>query len=168
MTIKIPDFQTEQWQFLAVFKAMGGEGALDFVNELSPLSPSMMVDLLNQASKKGLLTETKPCVFHLADKIPPQIEKKLLSLVTPDYCKLLLDRLSASEFSNRINPEAKANLFSQAGMTQETLMLKYEVAVQAVKEGLLSKAYDNFLALSTFRQNKRIIPNLHPSLFQQL
>lgn len=145
MANSTPIFQKGQWRFLSAFKALGGECALDLVSVLSPLPPSLMVDLLTRASERSILTETKSGIFHLANKLPPQVEKKLSSFIKPDHCKLLLDRLATSEFSEIINPELKANLFTQAGMPHEASMLKYEVGSRAVREGLLSKAYENFL-----------------------
>ena len=139
-----PVLRPEQWEFLAVFDALGFPMAVDLVGELVPLSPGPFLEVLRQARTAGWLKQTAPDTYRLASDLPRSVERRLETINNPDHISSLLERIDQLGLRDRFHPACLSRLFSRTGNLYESAMALNESAKQALESGDLNKASSHF------------------------
>jgi transcriptional regulator with GAF, ATPase, and Fis domain len=140
------DFSSEQWDFLAVLAALGGEAAVDVVGILAPLTPGPLFDLINRAKASGLLVQTGPDSFRLEFESHPEARTRLKALNSPAALRSVLEGLERRDLLGRIPPAAVSGLFQAAGRAYEAAAVEEEKAREAALSGRLSQALEHYQA----------------------
>ncbi|MFH2066113.1 MAG: sigma 54-interacting transcriptional regulator [Pseudomonadota bacterium] len=112
------NFSLEQWNFLAVFDAVGEPIALDIAGAISPLLPTQLLKVLQQAENLSILKKTGEDVYCLMEDLPDRVRGKLASINTKERIADLLDRLTTLNLLEQLAPEAHMNLVIRSGRGQ--------------------------------------------------
>ena len=136
----VPDLTPAQWEFLAVFEALGHAAPVDVVGDLAPLSPGPFLDLMRRAAAGGWLEEVGPDRFRPHPDMPLEIRKRLKETNTRDRLVELgglLDRLGLWE---RLDPSCRSRFLGLAGRESEAAALDFEEARKFLDQGDLHEA----------------------------
>ena len=135
----LPDFSSEQWDFLAVLNALGGEAPVEVLGALVPLTPGPLFDLLKQGKAAGFLEQGADDLFRLTDDLSPEIARRLMRIGRPDRIVTLMGRAEAEGLLDRLAPNAAAGLFVATGRYGKAAALCLESAERALREGRLEE-----------------------------
>lgn len=118
MTDKRFDFSREQWDFLAVFDAMGEPVSLDIVGAVSPLLPSRLIDILERAKKHAVLEKAGDKTYCLAKNLPVEVRESFSHINTERRVSDLLTRLNSLNLVDHLSLEIHSNLLIRSGREQ--------------------------------------------------
>ena len=109
------DFSREQWNFLAVFEAMGGPVSLDIVGAVSPLLPSQLFDVLKRAKDHALLENVGNEMYCLSKKLPVDVQESFSRINTARRISDLLTRLNRLNLVDHLSLDIHSNLLVRSG-----------------------------------------------------
>ena len=141
MAVHQDEFISEQWALLAVLEAFGRPVPVDLAATLAPLSPGLLLDLLERGVSLGLLEKDDRQHFGLDSALPESVRKKLAALNDPDRLARMIDRLKDPKLIAMVPPQALARLLSRSGRLVEAARLEAGLARTAVSDGRLEEAY---------------------------
>lgn len=131
----LPDFSAEQWEFLAVLKALGGPVSIDLIGELAPLTPGPLFDLFKKGKKTGVLRKVGEDRFIYNAEMEPGIDDELKRLSNPEWMNALIERMESKNLLDKLDVELRVSLLNGSGRTMDAAQLEYSQAMAAIEAG---------------------------------
>ena len=153
--MKSPDFDADQWEFLATLEAFGAPVCLKVVESINVILPSRLLDLLRKCNKAKLLYETAPDTFTIAPDLPDDVRRKVRRINTKKKINSLVSRLKELGLWDELALVPRINLLNRSGRDKEACAAEIDRAKDAIDKGNHYLAYE-FLDLSI----KKLVPLL--------
>ncbi|MDX9787799.1 MAG: sigma-54 dependent transcriptional regulator [Desulfobacterales bacterium] len=132
MTNELPRFSPDQWDFLAVLKALNTSVPIDIIGTLVPLTPVPLFDLIRRATQLHILEKTDNDVFAITAKIPPAVETKLQAMTTPVQISNIIDKLHKFNLLDNLDPRIMVQLYLQAQRREEADLVQLSLTEKAL------------------------------------
>ena len=140
-----PDFNPAQWDFLAALAAFGRPVSVDAVIAVSPLTPGLLLDLLDRGEGSGLIEREGSGTMGLAAGLPPEVRARLDRAAPPEKVAGFLEILRENNLWDSLSPAVQTSLYLAGGLSREAGRARIENGRQALASGRYARGYDLLL-----------------------
>jgi len=121
----------EQWQFLAVLKALGRSSSIELIGDLMPLKPGPLFELLKIGKKNHFLQQKDDDWLVLEKDLPEPVQRKITTTNNQAFLSGLAERVQSNQFKDKIEPEALIQLLEKIGKVKEAAEIEFKLVQRA-------------------------------------
>ena len=132
-----------QWEFLALYDAIGQPLKIETAQQLSPLPPGPFLDLFRQAEAGKWLIPVGPDAHSLSKTLPPVIKKKLRKINTAAVIAGLLKKVNQLKLTPVLGEKAVARLYHRSGRTLKAALHNEELARTHIEQKRFTPAMES-------------------------
>ncbi|MBU2550780.1 MAG: sigma 54-interacting transcriptional regulator [Proteobacteria bacterium] len=141
MSTNAPEFNAEEWAFVAAFALFDGPVEVDTAMAVAPLPPGRLLECLERAVALGWLEKYSARVFGLADPLPAEASRKIRDLNRPERLAEAYQRLDQAGAVRKLAPPYRYELLKSVGRHEEAARLLVEEGRRAVAQNRLEPGY---------------------------
>ena len=133
MKYPFPEFNDEQWLFLATFEAFNQAVHISLVGELVPLTPGPFMEIIRGAVEWEWLEQTGPDAYRISPNLPDPVRMKLADINNPERLTRLMQSLDRLDLKDRLAPQSLSHLMNLTGDHYKSAVLENDLAQAALK-----------------------------------
>jgi len=129
------DFTGNEWQALALLKAVDEPLSAEFIASLSPLNPSEQQEVLRKGLESGLVAIHHDGGITLVKDLSVDVSRRLSRINTKEHLDALVEKMRRLGLMDTLGVRARVALLIKAGRDLDAAMFAEESARKAVRSG---------------------------------
>ena len=136
------DFTSNEWQTLALLKAIDEPLSAEFIVSLSPLSPSEQQEVLRKGLESGLVAIHHDGSITLVKYPSMDVSRRLARINTKEHLDALVEKIRRLGLLDTLGVRARVSLLIKAGRDHDAALFAEESARKAVRSGSKMEALE--------------------------